>query len=677
LPLSRLNKEQLEAATCKYGHNLIIASAGTGKTSTIVARIAHLINNGVKPEEILLLTFTNKSAHEMVTRVAKYFGDEAKKVEAGTFHAVSYRLLKRFGKNISLKQPSELKILFKSIYERRNFLLIDPESRPYSATYLYDEYSLFLNATKNQKFDDWLLNTKGKEEHEIYMDAYVDIINEYEELKRDYGYVNFDDLLVMMRDELSQRELPYKEVLVDEYQDTNPLQNSLIEAIEPNSLFCVGDYDQSIYAFNGSDISIIGSFSDRYPKSNVYTLTKNYRSTQYILTLANRVIEINDRLYPKRLEVIRDSKEAHIPSLLMYDELFSQYHAISKKISQSHRKHSEIAIIFRNNSSADGIEASLREYDIVAKRRGGTSFFDTREIKAILDLATLFSNPKDMMAFIHIFEYARGIGSAIAKELFEALYELGDGNIIKGFLHPKDVANPFKKRNKALQLGLFDDFEELGSVSQFRELNIEEGFLKNPILKHPKLSIDGARLLYEYYILLKKTRQVKSPTTLISILQTSDIFGEIIHDLSTKRATTKEGNIDKDLKEIAVEKINRKIELLKDLTKHYNDLDKFLNAMVLGSKEITEKGGVNLLSVHASKGLEFEEVYVVDLMDGRFPNRKLMSKSNSDIDEERRLFYVAVTRAKDELYLSYARYDKIKKIDYIPSLFLKEAGMVE
>jgi DNA helicase-2/ATP-dependent DNA helicase PcrA len=481
----------------------------------------------------------------------------------------------------------------------------------------------------------------------------------------------------MMRDELSQRELPYKEVLVDEYQDTNPLQNSLIEAIEPNSLFCVGDYDQSIYAFNGSDISIIGSFSDRYPKSNVYTLTKNYRSTQYILTLANRVIEINDRLYPKRLEVIRDSKEAHIPSLLMYDELFSQYHAISKKISQSHRKHSEIAIIFRNNSSADGIEASLREYDIVAKRRGGTSFFDTREIKAILDLATLFSNPKDMMAFIHIFEYARGIGSAIAKELFEALYELGDGNIIKGFLHPKDVANPFKKRNKALQLGLFDDFEELGSVSQFRELNIEEGFLKNPILKHPKLSIDGARLLYEYYILLKKTRQVKSPTTLISILQTSDIFGEIIHDLSTKRATTKEGNIDKDLKEIAVEKINRKIELLKDLTKHYNDLDKFLNAMVLGSKEITEKGGVNLLSVHASKGLEFEEVYVVDLMDGRFPNRKLMSKSNSDIDEERRLFYVAVTRAKDELYLSYARYDKIKKIDYIPSLFLKEAGMVE
>jgi DNA helicase-2/ATP-dependent DNA helicase PcrA len=677
LPLSRLNKEQLQAATCKYGHNLIIASAGTGKTSTIVARIAHLINNGVKPEEILLLTFTNKSAHEMVTRVAKYFGDEAKKVEAGTFHAVSYRLLKRFGKNISLKQPSELKILFKSIYERRNFLLIDPESRPYSATYLYDEYSLFLNATKNQKFDDWLLNTKGKEEHEIYMDAYVDIINEYEELKRDYGYVNFDDLLVMMRDELSQRELPYKEVLVDEYQDTNPLQNSLIEAIEPNSLFCVGDYDQSIYAFNGSDISIIGSFSDRYPKSNVYTLTKNYRSTQYILTLANRVIEINDRLYPKRLEVIRDSKEAHIPSLLMYDELFSQYHAISKKISQSHRKHSEIAIIFRNNSSADGIEASLREYDIVAKRRGGTSFFDTREIKAILDLATLFSNPKDMMAFIHIFEYARGIGSAIAKELFEALYELGDGNIIKGFLHPKDVANPFKKRNKALQLGLFDDFEELGSVSQFRELNIEEGFLKNPILKHPKLSIDGARLLYEYYILLKKTRQVKSPTTLISILQTSDIFGEIIHDLSTKRATTKEGNIDKDLKEIAVEKINRKIELLKDLTKHYNDLDKFLNAMVLGSKEITEKGGVNLLSVHASKGLEFEEVYVVDLMDGRFPNRKLMSKSNSDIDEERRLFYVAVTRAKDELYLSYARYDKIKKIDYIPSLFLKEAGMVE
>ena len=134
MPLTNLNAEQLSAATCDFGHNLVIASAGTGKTSTIVARIAHLIHSGIKPEEILLLTFTNKAAHEMVLRVAKYFGDRAKLIEAGTFHAVSYRVLKSFGKNITLKQPNELKMLFKSVYERRNFVLLGMEQKPYTAS---------------------------------------------------------------------------------------------------------------------------------------------------------------------------------------------------------------------------------------------------------------------------------------------------------------------------------------------------------------------------------------------------------------------------------------------------------------------------------------------------------------------------------------------------------------
>lgn len=673
MPLSRLNAEQYRSATCEFGYNLIIASAGTGKTSTIVARIAHLLNNGVEPSEILLLTFTNKASNEMIHRVSVYFGDKAKEIQAGTFHSVSYKLLKEFGKNISLKQPSELKVLFRSIYEKRNFMLVDSENKPYSSTYLYELYSFYLNTAKDKGFDEWISQTK--EEQDTYLDVYMGIIAEYEELKAEYGYVNFDDLLVMAQDEILKRDMPYKEVLVDEYQDTNPLQNSLIEALRPKSLFCVGDYDQSIYAFNGSDISIIGTFATRYENAKIFTLTKNYRSTKHILSLANQVIQLNDRLYPKQLEVVRDDIYAISPSLLQYDELFSQYQGIAQRVSQSQRDHSQIAIIFRNNSSADGIEASLRERGIVAKRRGGISFFDTKEIKAILDLATLFMNPKDMMSFIHIFEYAKGIGSAIAKEIFEALYLIGDSNIINGFLHPKDVQNPFKKRAKSIQLGLFDDFSELGSVSQFRSLNIEEGFLKNPVLKHPKLSIDGAKFLYEYYKLLKKTRNVKSPTTMIGILQESEIFGEIVEDLSHRRAINKDGSVDDDKKQEAKEKIHRKITLLKDLTKHYNTLDKFLNAMVLGSKEMGEVGGVNLLSIHASKGLEFEEVYIVDLMDGRFPNRKLMGKMGS-IEEERRLFYVAVTRAKDELFLSYAKYDRIKNIDYVPSQFLKEAKII-
>ena len=167
MPLSNLNKEQLEAATCKNGSNLIIASAGTGKTSTIVGRIGHLISNGVKPEEIMLLTFTNKAAAEMVERVAKFFGmDIAKSMMAGTFHSVSYKLLKTLNVNITLKQPSELKTLFKSVYEKRVFYHRDDETNPYDGGYLYDMYSLYLNSTHGEDFDDWII--ERNEGHELY-----------------------------------------------------------------------------------------------------------------------------------------------------------------------------------------------------------------------------------------------------------------------------------------------------------------------------------------------------------------------------------------------------------------------------------------------------------------------------------------------------------------------------
>ena len=163
MPLSNLNEEQLAAATCERGFNLIIASDGTGKTSTIVGRIENLINNGVKPDEILLLTFTNKAAQEMVQRVGKFFGKEvAKQIMAGTFHSVSYKLLKQLNKNITLKQPNELKTLFKSIYEKRVFVEREEDTNPYDGGYLYDMYSLYLNSNDGESFGDWIKNYKGE-----------------------------------------------------------------------------------------------------------------------------------------------------------------------------------------------------------------------------------------------------------------------------------------------------------------------------------------------------------------------------------------------------------------------------------------------------------------------------------------------------------------------------------
>ncbi|MEA2099229.1 MAG: ATP-dependent helicase [Campylobacterota bacterium] len=674
MPLSNLNPQQYAAATSKDTQNLIIASAGTGKTSTIVGRIGYLLSTGIKPEEILLLTFTNKAAAEMVERVAGLFGKKvAAKIDAGTFHAVSYRWLKKHDKRVVLKQQRELKTLFRSVFEKRNFMNINAEVTPYGGNYLYDVYSFYQNTELHKNFEDWII--EKYEEHEQFAMIYADIVDEFESLKKEYGFVNFNDLLLNFRAMCKTVDLGYKEVLVDEYQDTNALQGTLIDAMNPPSLFCVGDYDQSIYAFNGADISIIGSFSTKYPDAKVHTLTKNYRSSRPILSLATKVIEHNERIYPKNLEVTRVG-EAVSPKLLAYDELFDQYHAMAAKIKDSSTPREEIAVIFRNNSSADGIEVGLRELDIPCKRKGGTSFFDSKEVKAVLDLYTLLVNEADMMAFIHLFEFARGVGSAMAKEMYMALKTLGHGKIFYGLYAPDEsINNPFEKRKVSHQLGLFDDFLELGAVGKFAKLGFEAKFMKNPILKHPKLTKDGASFLHDFYLLYRDLKGIKQARTIVRKIASSSMFNRISDTLATKRATLKDGSIDEKQKTESLTRITRKMILLEELSKPYSEHERFLNAMILGSSDLTQGEGVNLLSVHASKGLEYKEVYVIDLMDGRFPNRKLMQRGGS-LDEERRLFYVAVTRAKDILYLSFAKYDKIKKMNFAPSQFLYEAGLV-
>ncbi len=674
MPLNNLNDEQKQATTASLGYNLIIASAGTGKTSTIVARIAYLLKKGIKPEEILLLTFTNKASGEMISRVAKLFDKKiVEKIETGTFHSVSYRLLKKFGKKITLKQPKELKILLKSICEKRVFTHIDSNIKPYQYSYLYDIFSLYQNSSYDFNFSKWLSNKSP--EHIPFIDIYEDIFEEFQLLKENFGYVDYNDLLVNIIKEARKQKIHFKEILVDEYQDTNPLQGKVIDSLETDSLFCVGDYDQSIYAFNGADISIISSFKDRYKNSKVFTLNKNYRSTKEILSLANRVIKKNPRIYQKELIVTKKEK-GHPPKLLIFGEIFEQYENISQRIKSSSTNIEDIAVIFRNNSSADAMEAILRELNIRCKRKGSISFFETKEIKAILNILTLLSNTKDIMAFVNIFEYAKGIGSVIGKEIFEALYKLGNQNILKGLLEPDSKqTNPFKKKTHNYQLGLFDDFENLGSIGRFKELNFEEKFLSNPVLKHPKISSDGAEFIYAFYNFVKLNKKIKNPSTIINNIINSKLYEYIISSLAKQRATIKNKGIDEKLYQEIKKNIKSKAWILFNISKKYNDTNRFINALILGGSEITEGEGVNLLSVHASKGLEFREVYIIDLMDERFPNRKLMKKGGS-LEEERRLFYVATTRAKEILYLSFAKYDKIKKQEYHPSIFLEEAGLI-
>jgi len=670
LPLSALNAEQLAAATAPLGHNLIIASAGTGKTSTIVGRIAHLLHTGVEPSKILLLTFTNKAAGEMIARLERFFPKKVvSKIESGTFHAVSYRWLKELHPNLALKQPSELKTLFRSIYEKRNFERMNLPISPFSATYLYEMYSLYQNASLDG-FDVWFLEKYP--DHEVLMDAYMDIAREFEAEKIDYGFASFNDLLLRMKSHLETHTIHFEEVLVDEYQDTNTLQSALIDTLRPSSLFCVGDYDQSIYAFNGANIENIASYSTRYPDAKVFTLKTNYRSTAPILSLANRVIERNERIYPKKLEVGRHGK-THPPRLLMYNDLFEQYKSIADTIKHTHVPNDQIAVIFRNNSSADGIEACLREVGIPCKRKGGTSFFDAKEIKFLLDLLSLMVNPKDMMAFIHVFEYASGVGSALSKEFFQCFLHFGNGSFMQGVLYPQVHDLPKLNPNKNVQLGLFDDDHEIGSATRFKHLDLHPAIYSHPILKHPKIIQDGVKFFKDFHVLMTAVRGEENPAQILRTMITSNLYGGIVEQLSTQRGRLKSGEVDEEKKKQARERIERKARLLLDLSRQYKELRRFVNAMVLGGGELSEGEGVNLLTVHASKGLEFPEVFVVDLVDGRFPNRKMMSS----IEEERRLFYVAVTRAMDKLYLSLAKFDRVKKIDYKPSQFLHEANLIK
>ncbi len=667
----QLNPEQLKAAKALKGYNLVIASAGTGKTSTIVGRILYLLDNGIKPEEILLLTFTNKASNEMIARVAKYFKSSSK-IEAGTFHAVAYRYLKEHYPNLSLKQPKELKKLLESIVDTKN-ALTDDDKKPYTSQHLYALYSLYTNALKQEDFSAWL--SSKNPEHTPYATFYENILDEFENTKKKHNYIDYNDLLLLFKQAMLERPSPYKEVLCDEFQDTNPLQESILDAINPPSLFCVGDYDQSIYAFNGADISIISNFTQKYKNAQVFTLTKNYRSSKEILDLANQVIQHNERIYPKNLEVVK-SGHFNKPALLNYNDNIAQCQDIAKRIVMR-KNFKEVAVIFRNNASADQLEAALRSHNVPSKRKGSTSFFESKEVALALDICALIFNPKDIMAAIHVLSHISDIGSNTAKDIHEALMLLGNGDLKLALTHPSKEAKIYTKKKEITSMGLFEEIFALENSSRFNSV-IDKAFHSHPVLMHPKISLNGAKMLSDFFILYTKA-PTHSPSALIKHILESAFFQTFKTRLLKERSKNKDGSYNEFKKLQAQKRFNEKMDLLSSLAKNYQNLGRFLNGTLIGSSEATQGEGVNLLSVHASKGLEFKDVYIIDLMEGRFPNHKLMN-TGGGIEEERRLFYVAITRAKENLWLSYVKNElreNAKPKEHKPSVFLYEAGLLK
>ena len=264
----------------------------------------------------------------------------------------------------------------------------------------------------------------------------------------------------------------------------------------------------------------------------------------------------------------------------------------------------------------------------------------------------------------------------LAKDIFLSLTHFGNGDLIRGILNPVIKEMPKLTRVNSRQLGLFDDCDEIGLASRFAHMGFDKEILKHPIVKISRVEKEALQFFENFYKLTKSIKNSTSSYEVVSKIVKSKLYINLVEMLSTQRAKLKTGEIDQNRKEESKKRIYNKAKLLLELSRPYRDLSRFVNAMILGGGELSEGEGVNLLTVHASKGLEYEDVYIVDLADNRFPNRKLMSR-NGGLDEERRLFYVAVTRAKTKLYLSYAKFDRIKKVQYQPSLFLYEAKLLK
>ena len=660
--MNKLNEEQYAAATAPIGSNLIIASAGTGKTSTIVARIEHLLNLGVKPNEIMLLTFTNKAAKQMLSRLENKLGKaNVKGIVSGTFHAISLEYLKK-NKVINLKKTSELRALLKSIYEKYKGKSDDL----YDYSYLAEIYSMFNNTCLDDDFHGFLCDNYESQSHNS--DFYCKVLSEFEEQKRLHEYYDFDDLLLQA---LKYFKNDFKgcfyEVLVDEYQDTNNLQSAILDAIPKKSLFCVGDYDQSIYAFNGANIEIIGTFKDRYKNSTIYSLNKNYRSLGNILEFANRVITKNERLYPKELIVTRkdDIKPIKLHSFNLANE---QYEFIANEISEKVRLNEEVAVIYRNNSSGDVIERFLKLKGLKVARKGGSSFYDLKEINALINLANLTNRFSDILSFIDILQQSKGVGNAKVNIIYKAFLELGQGCLIDGILRPiKKDSYDFLAKNDE-KLGLFASMQNSAKQSEFNYLKTD--FKHNPVLLLKELNNENIIFLENLYIFLQENEKNSNAYSLLKNAYSSSIFDLIINNIAIQRSF-KGAKIVDEIKEQKLENIKNNCKYILEDAKNYDNFKEFYEKTILNIDYENQKG-VQLLTVHASKGSEFDVVYLIDLAQGRFPNLKL-SKNAGGIDEERRLFYVAVTRAKNELILSWAKRQKDDdKVDAIRSIFIDE-----
>src|SRR5881409_3529179 len=656
---SELNEQQLAAVTAPPGPLLVIAGAGSGKTRTLTYRVAYLLENGIDPRNILLLTFTNKAAREMLNRVANLLPLDASGLWGGTFHSVGNRILRRHGtalgysSGFSIMDREDQKDLINTVVASAG---IDPkEIRFPKGDVLAEIFSFVVNtempleALLAEKFPYFL----------PLLDKIHDVHERYEKKKKATNSMDFDDLLQKTLLMVQQHEpitefyrRQFRFILVDEYQDTNKIQADLVDLLarDHRNVMVVGDDAQSIYSWRGANFQNILEFPKRYPDAEVFKIEMNYRSVPEILDVANAAIAANVQQFRKHLSATRDSK-ALKPALVALNNSAEQAQFVAQRILELRDENvelNEIAVLYRAHYHAVELQLELSRRGIPYQITSGIRFFEQAHIKDVAAFIRFVANPRDEVAFNRMVKLLPGIGNRTAENLWRAW---------EGGLAVAGIGS------SAVAVAKADD--------PGQEATPPAVAVKAPGCSEHLLAMNVPAKAKKMWTQLAHTLDEIAPGGELN--PPSEMITSIVEAIYDDYAKVNFANYElrrEDLEQLAV------------FARQFKDVHEFLSQLALISNvdaeaapgQRSDKEAVNLSTVHQAKGLEFHTVFVIWLTDGMFPSSRSLDTRDA-LEEERRLFYVAITRGRDELYLTYPHMRLIGGYGDVfqrPSRFLQE-----
>ena len=615
---AELNEQQYAAVVSPPGQSLVIAGAGSGKTRTLTYRVAWLLDNGIQPESILLLTFTNKAAREMQERVQALVTQDASRIWGGTFHSIGNRLLRynaeRLGyrKGFSIMDREDQKDLLETVIGASG---IDTTTYRFpKAEVLGDIFSLADNTLCDLQE---IIDTRYPYFDKV-AEGILKVRKLYQDKKRETNCFDFDDLLTQTvalleenEDLLERYRRQFEFVLVDEYQDTNSLQCRMVELLTgpQGNLMVVGDDAQSIYSWRGADVSNILNFSDHWPRARTHKIEVNYRSVPEVLNLANAAIAMNRGQIPKNLQPARESKGV-LPALVALDNSSAQAAFVAQRILELQdegRELNDIAILYRAHFHSMEIQMELTQRGIPFQITSGLRFFEQAHVKDVAAFMKFAVNRQDEVSFMRMVRLCDGIGNVSAYKLWNEWLQSDAAKAETMTTTFSEVLLPLKVPKKAKTT-----WEQFAYTLD--ELIDKEGKPVAPAFMIRSI-VEG---VYEDYMKAKFKNYEQRQQDLEQLSNFSDRFTDSLEFLSQLSLLS---GVDTDNKP---------------------------------DQQAQDRDAITLTTGHQAKGLEWNVVFAVWLADGMFPHKRAIDEGgDSALEEERRLFYVTVTRAKDELYLTY------------------------